>query len=120
MLLASARPAEGRVVSYRNTPEWKLRPPLAKRKPKAVKEQQERQPEVVRERAYVPFDEEEAPRRVRPAPSVVTRTKSPDFRTEKGGENRPVIKGKPTMEEIFGPGGLLDRSMIGGYEHRPG
>ena len=25
----------------------------------------------------------------------------------------------PTMEEIFGPGGFLERSMIGGYEHRP-
>ena len=27
---------------------------------------------------------------------------------------------KPTMEEIFGPGGLLERCMIGGYEHRRG
>ena len=26
----------------------------------------------------------------------------------------------PSMEEIFGPGGFLERSMIGGYEHRPG
>jgi ATP-dependent DNA helicase DinG len=26
----------------------------------------------------------------------------------------------PTMEQIFGPGGFLERSMIGGYEHRPG
>ncbi len=25
----------------------------------------------------------------------------------------------PTMRDIFGPGGLLDRCMIGGYEHRP-
>jgi len=25
----------------------------------------------------------------------------------------------PSMEEIFGPGGFLERSMIGGYEHRP-
>jgi len=24
----------------------------------------------------------------------------------------------PTMEQIFGPGGFLERSMIGGYEHR--
>ena len=23
------------------------------------------------------------------------------------------------MKEVFGPGGLLERSMIGGYEHRP-
>jgi len=27
--------------------------------------------------------------------------------------------GGPSMEEIFGPGGFLERSMIGGYEHRP-
>ena len=25
----------------------------------------------------------------------------------------------PSMEQIFGPGGFLERSMIGGYEHRP-
>jgi ATP-dependent DNA helicase DinG len=25
----------------------------------------------------------------------------------------------PTMEQIFGPGGFLERGMIGGYEHRP-
>ena len=25
----------------------------------------------------------------------------------------------PTMQDVFGPGGLLERSMIGGYEHRP-
>ena len=23
------------------------------------------------------------------------------------------------MRRVFGPGGFLDRSMIGGYEHRP-
>ncbi len=23
------------------------------------------------------------------------------------------------MKEVFGPGGMLERSMIGGYEHRP-
>ncbi len=27
--------------------------------------------------------------------------------------------GKPSMREVFGPGGFLERSMIGGYEHRP-
>jgi ATP-dependent DNA helicase DinG len=27
---------------------------------------------------------------------------------------------KPTMREVFGPGGFLERCMIGGYEHRPG
>src|SRR5580700_3616649 len=27
-------------------------------------------------------------------------------------------KGPPSMQEVFGPGGLLERCMIGGYEHR--
>src|SRR5260370_33669813 len=27
---------------------------------------------------------------------------------------------KPSMAEVFGPGGLLERCMIGGYEHRRG
>jgi ATP-dependent DNA helicase DinG len=26
---------------------------------------------------------------------------------------------KPSMHDVFGPGGFLERSMIGGYEHRP-
>ncbi|HWO31108.1 MAG TPA: DEAD/DEAH box helicase, partial [Candidatus Acidoferrum sp.] len=27
---------------------------------------------------------------------------------------------RPTMLDVFGPGGFLERCMIGGYEHRPG
>jgi ATP-dependent DNA helicase DinG len=27
---------------------------------------------------------------------------------------------KPSMQDVFGPGGFLERSMYGGYEHRPG
>jgi len=27
---------------------------------------------------------------------------------------------KPTMRDVFGPGGFLERCMIGGYEHRRG
>jgi ATP-dependent DNA helicase DinG len=29
-----------------------------------------------------------------------------------------VERAKPSMAEVFGPGGFLERSMIGGYEHR--
>ncbi|MGB2641461.1 MAG: DEAD/DEAH box helicase, partial [Candidatus Acidiferrum sp.] len=32
----------------------------------------------------------------------------------------PEEAAKPTMREVFGPGGLLERCMIGGYEHRRG
>jgi ATP-dependent DNA helicase DinG len=31
-----------------------------------------------------------------------------------------TIDGKFSMQEVFGPGGLLERCMIGGYEHRRG
>jgi ATP-dependent DNA helicase DinG len=30
-----------------------------------------------------------------------------------------VAAAKPSMHDVFGPGGFLERSMIGGYEHRP-
>ncbi len=30
----------------------------------------------------------------------------------------PDRKSPPSMQEVFGPGGLLERCMIGGYEHR--
>src|SRR5712672_1589600 len=34
-------------------------------------------------------------------------------------ENRSIeTKSPPNMQEVFGPGGLLERCMIGGYEHR--
>src|SRR5712671_1150657 len=36
-----------------------------------------------------------------------------------GVENRSIeTKSPPNMQEVFGPGGLLERCMIGGYEHR--
>ena len=84
-----------------------------------MKEEQEPQP-VVRERVYVPLDEEGAPRRAKPAATTVARAK-PAADSEQQTEVRgPGIEGKPSMEQIFGPGGLLDRCMIAGYEHRPG
>jgi ATP-dependent DNA helicase DinG len=32
----------------------------------------------------------------------------------------PTVNGKVSMREVFGPGGLLERCMIGGYEYRRG
>lgn len=60
------------------------------------------------ERRYASFDEVEAP--------VVARN------TRRADENRAEA-GEPAttqvdMRAVFGPGGLLERSMIGGYEHR--
>ncbi len=60
------------------------------------------------ERRYVSFEEEEAavvPRKAR----VVS-----DDRDESGA----LAAVQVDMREVFGPGGLLERSMIGGYEHR--
>jgi ATP-dependent DNA helicase DinG len=55
------------------------------------------------ERIYAPFDEESAdPREV------------PSFLKDGSRGLQP----KPSMLEVFGPGGLLERCMIGGYEHR--
>ena len=30
-----------------------------------------------------------------------------------------LLAARPSMHDVFGPGGFLERSMIGGYEHRP-
>jgi ATP-dependent DNA helicase DinG len=55
------------------------------------------------ERRYVPLDEAEGAR-----PEAFPAAREPQ---DPGGEI--------AMREVFGPGGLLDRCMIGGYEHRP-
>jgi ATP-dependent DNA helicase DinG len=76
------------------------------------------------ERVYVPLDDEVA---VTPVSGRADRSDEEVFREpsetlepELGqsiGSNGSV--GKASMHDIFGPGGLLERSMIGGYEHRP-
>jgi ATP-dependent DNA helicase DinG len=78
---------------------------LPKRKAKLETPRETEGPEVMRERVYMPLEEEFAPEepRARAIPA------------QRGGRAR-----KPSMEEVFGPGGLLDRCMMGGYEHRPG
>jgi ATP-dependent DNA helicase DinG len=97
-----------------------MRPRLSKRKPKAVKEELGRQPEVVRERVYVPLDEVDTPRKPKPAPALRYRPKKAEIHTADKEVLPPAIEGKPSMEDIFGSGGLLDRCMISGFEHRPG
>jgi ATP-dependent DNA helicase DinG len=57
------------------------------------------------ERVYVPV-EEESPRR---REAAQRETESSVAREKTSG---------PAMREVFGPGGLLERCMIGGYEHR--
>jgi len=62
----------------------------------------------VPERRYVSFDEEEAAVSPRKARLVK------DDRNHLGAPAAVQVD----MREVFGPGGLLERSMIGGYEHR--
>src|SRR4029077_10022456 len=54
------------------------------------------------ERRYVPLDEE------------LARKKSEVSAETAAADN----KKQPNMQTVFGPGGLLERCMIGGYEHR--
>ena len=60
---------------------------------------------VPAERVYASLDEELPTRR------EVARTEG------EGSSAREKLSGS-VMEEVFGPGGLLERCMIGGYEHR--
>ncbi len=79
---------------------------LAKHEAAAVGRQAcaaQREKSPTAERRDVPLDEEPA----RHENSEVSAEASPADK-----ENRP------NMQDVFGPGGLLERSMIGGYEHR--
>jgi ATP-dependent DNA helicase DinG len=94
----------------------RARKPLPRRKAKLKTPEQTEGVDVLRERVYVPLEEEFAPKEAKARPIPVRRT-TEDRETE---GRRPGGAGKPSMEEVFGPGGLLDRCMMGGYEHRPG
>jgi len=71
----------------------------------------------VLERRYVPLEEEDPGGKDR----QTTRGKAAiAARSPEDGGTAPISEGKSVlMKDVFGPGGLLDRSMIGGYEHRP-
>src|SRR4051812_9710837 len=80
---------------------------LAKRGAQAVSKARqgpsELRSESATERVYVPL-EHEIPHEGNGEPRAVQTV------TEE--------RSKPSMQEVFGPGGLLERCMIGGYEHR--
>ncbi len=69
------------------------------------------------ERVYAPLEEERGARTPRKIPPRDVSQEADQF------PEKPVPdsggSSLPTMRDIFGPGGLLDRCMIGGYEHRP-
>ena len=78
--------------------------------------------EVV-ERRYVPLGEEAAP--LKPVGAARKRKlgRPTDEEVRSVGDAAPaqteVGATQIEMADVFGPGGLLERSMIGGYEHRP-
>jgi len=77
---------------------------------------------VAQERVYVPLEDELRARDVEGHPMRQNRAVGDAYGSATGvapaHENEAPSTG-PTMEQIFGPGGFLERSMIGGYEHRP-
>ena len=79
---------------------------LAKREATAVARQAsgaQREKSPAAERRYVPLDEEHA------------RLEKSEVFAEASAVDK---KNQPSMLDVFGPGGLLQRCMIGGYEHR--
>ncbi|HWZ98172.1 MAG TPA: ATP-dependent DNA helicase [Candidatus Dormibacteraeota bacterium] len=72
-------------------------------------------PQLASERVYVPLEDEEVVR-------ASEDTHQEEFAEREGGENKEAtreVAQTPSMQEVFGPGGLLERCMTAGYEHRP-
>src|SRR5215472_542572 len=96
---------------------------LAKRKPKADPLENPREPtNVNRERVYVPLEEERRGHDEDAAPARALRGVAGIGGSAAAAARAaadPAPCAGPSMEEIFGPGGFLERRMIGGYEHRP-
>jgi ATP-dependent DNA helicase DinG len=63
-----------------------------------------------REQEYVPLEDD----------PTVGRMKDSDEAEANRADEGAAVKSKVSMHEVFGPGGLLERCMIGGYEHRRG
>ena len=70
---------------------------------------------AAQERVYVPLEDEEISRgnsNGREEEFVPRENAEPE-------KNTTEVVQAPTMREVFGPGGLLERCMTAGYEHRP-
>jgi ATP-dependent DNA helicase DinG len=92
---------------------------LAKRNTKTGSIQANETGQTVPERVYSPLEDDF------PAPHSPARpkNKAPETRFDDDFEQQELREGpakeKPSMREVFGPGGFLEKCMIGGYEHRP-
>ena len=67
---------------------------------------------------YVPLEEEFASKTSQAAAPRPAK-KRPAEVDQPVGEREAPLAGKPSMDEIFGPGGMLEKCMMGTYEHRP-
>jgi ATP-dependent DNA helicase DinG len=91
-----------------------LRGKALKRKTKSDPFQPIDREHLAGDRVYAPLDDEVRQYEVEDGASAQSRGRA-------GKEGTGTSQGdRPTMEQIFGPGGFLDKCMIGGYEHRPG
>src|SRR6516225_472685 len=95
---------------------------LVKRNSKAdSSEAKQKRKQEAMERVYAPLDEEPAPRKPAAPPAAYSRTvEFREIAPESASERQHADASGPSMRDIFGPGGLLERFMIGGYEHLPG
>src|SRR2546423_1453314 len=73
------------------------------------------EPQDASERVYVPLEDEDV---VRAARDVHDDEFAEHERREAKEKPREIMQ-TPSMREVFGPGGLLERCMTAGYEHRP-
>jgi len=93
---------------------------LAKRNPKAGStEATKKGGRSAPERVYAPLEEELAPRRSTSRAVQGAHEIEVDELAPKQKPRERSSSNKPSMHDIFGPGGFLDKCMIGGYEHRP-
>ncbi|HKN24775.1 MAG TPA: ATP-dependent DNA helicase [Candidatus Acidoferrum sp.] len=91
---------------------------MAKRISKAGSTESTKKGQSAPERVYAPFEDESVPPRRASQP----RKHAPEDEGKdaaKPGSPKALRTDKPSMHDIFGPGGFLDKCMIGGYEHRP-
>src|SRR5256885_15517859 len=72
------------------------------------------EPQDVNERVYVPLEDEDV---VQAARDVHEDEFAEHERREAIEKPREMVQA-PSMREVFGPGGLLERCMTAGYEHR--
>ncbi len=96
---------------------------LAKRTSKSdLQQSSTKRHEAIAERVYVPLEEEARAHAVEGPPASKRGEVAPppaDRDSATLSTQQQEHGAQPTMAAIFGPGGFLEKSMIGGYEHRP-